>query len=110
MRSVLSCHKKCMKYGLLDLRLKLRLDIIAEQIEPQERAAFKAAMRKAIKFKALEEASIDAMADIFNIKELEAMIAFYGSKEGTLNLPFKTGDYEKVLEPVLIEMIDKALF
>lgn len=89
-------------------KVETALDIIAEQIEPQERAAFKAAMRKAIKFKALEEASIDAMADIFSIKELEAMIAFYGSKEGR-SISFKTGDYEKVLEPVLIEMIDKAL-
>lgn len=89
-------------------KVETALDIFAEQIEPQERASFKAAMRKAIKFKALEEASVDAMADIFSIKELEAMIAFYGSKEGR-SVSHKTGDYEKALEPVLIEMIDKAL-
>ena len=89
-------------------KVETALDIFAEQIEPQERAAFKAAMRKAIKFKALEEASVDAMADIFSIKELEAMIAFYGSKEGR-SVSHKTGDYEKALEPVLVEMIDKAL-
>jgi len=89
-------------------KVETALEIVAEQIEPQERAAFKAAIRKAIKFKALEEASVDAMADIFSIKELEAMIEFYGSKEGR-SVSHKTGDYEKALEPVLIEMIDKAL-
>lgn len=84
------------------------LDIVAEQIQPQERLKFKAGMRKAIKFEALEEASIDAMADIFTVKELKAMIAFYGSKEGR-SVSYKTSDYERALEPVLTKMMDKAL-
>ena len=84
------------------------LNAISQQIDPQNRLAFKAAMRKAIGFGALEEASIDAMADIFSVKELEAMIAFYGSKEGR-SVSFKTDDYEQALRPVLTKMIDKAL-
>ncbi len=84
------------------------LDAVAEQIQPQERLKFKAGMRKAIKFEALEESSVDAMADIFTVKELEAMIAFYGSKEGR-SVSYKTSDYERALEPTLIKMIDKAL-
>lgn len=89
-------------------KIEAVLDRIVEQIEPQNRMRFKSAMRKAIKFNALEEASIDAMADIFSAAELNAMIAFYGSKEGR-SVSFKTDDYERALQPVMTKMIDKAL-
>lgn len=89
-------------------KVESALDAVAEQITPEERLKFKAAMRKAIKFDALEEASIDAMADIYTVNELKAMITFYGSKEGR-SVSFKTDDYEKAIEPTLIKMIDKAL-
>ena len=89
-------------------KIETALENIAQQIDQQERLKFKAAMRKAIKFEALEEASIDAMADIFNAKELEAMIAFYGSREGR-SVSHKTSDYERALEPALVKMVDKAL-
>ena len=84
------------------------LDIVSEQIAQQERLKFKSGMRKAIKFEALEEASVDAMADIFTADELRAMIDFYGSKEGR-SVSHKTSDYERALQPVLTKMIDKAL-
>lgn len=84
------------------------LDTVSEQVPQQERLKFKAGMRKAIQFEALEEASIDAMADIFTSAELEAMIAFYGSKEGRA-VSHKTSDYERALQPTLVKMIDKAL-
>lgn len=84
------------------------LDIVAETIPQQERLRFKAALRKAIQFEALEQASVEAMADIFTAKELQAMIAFYGSKEGR-SVSFKTSDYEQALQPSLVKMIDKAL-
>lgn len=89
-------------------KIEAVLDRIIEQVEPQNRLRFKSAMRKAIKFNALEEASIDAMADIFSEAELKAMIAFYGSKEGR-SVSFKTDDYERALQPVMTKMIDKAL-
>lgn len=89
-------------------KIETALDNIADQAPEMERLKFKAALRNAIKFDALEEASIEAMADIFTPKELDAMIAFYGSKEGR-SVSFKTADYERKIEPVLVKMIDKAL-
>lgn len=89
-------------------RVESALDAVAEQVPAPERLKFKASMRKGIKFQALEEASIDAMADIFTVKELEAMIEFYGSKEGR-SVSHKTSDYERALQPEMIKMIDKAL-
>ncbi len=84
------------------------IDAVGEQVPEAERAKFKAAMRRAMKFQALEEKSIETMAEIFTVAELEKMIEFYGSKEGR-SVSFKTGDYEAALQPLMIKMIDKAL-
>ncbi len=89
-------------------KIEAALERVAQNIPQTERLRFKAAMRKAIEFQALEEASIDAMAEIFTAKELDAMIDFYGSKEGR-SVSVKTGDYEQALQPVLVKMLDKAL-
>lgn len=89
-------------------RVESALEVLSEQIEPANRTKFKAGMRRAIKFEALEEASIDAMADIFTVEELQAMIDFYGSKEGR-SVSHKTDDYERAIQPVLTRMLDKSL-
>jgi hypothetical protein len=89
-------------------KIERALDKIAEQIEPQNRMRFKSAMRKAINFNTVEQTSIESMADIFTADELKAMIAFYGSKEGR-SVSFKTDDYERALQPVLVKMLDKAI-
>jgi len=84
------------------------LDSISERIPEKDRLKFKSGMRRAIDFDALEKASIDAMADIYTVAELEKMIEFYGSKEGR-SISVKTGDYEKSLQPLMVKMVDKAL-
>lgn len=89
-------------------KIEAVLENVAQQVAPQDRLKLKAALRKAIKFPALEQASIDSMANIFNTEELKAMVDFYGSKEGR-SVSFKTEDYEKSLRPILTEMMDKAL-
>jgi hypothetical protein len=89
-------------------RIEAALDSLSEQVDAANRAKFKAAMRQAIKFEALEEASVDAMADIFTVKELQAMIEFYGSKEGR-SVSHKTEDYERAIQPVMTRMLDKSL-
>ena len=89
-------------------KIEAVLENVAQQVAPQNRLKLKAALRKAIKFPALEQASIDSMVNIFTTEELKAMVDFYGSKEGR-SVSFKTEDYEKSLRPILTEMMDKAL-
>jgi len=84
------------------------LNVVARQAPEDERLAFKAAMRKAIQFDKLEEESIEAMADIFTVEELEAMVAFYGSPEGR-SVSEKTDDYQAAIRPVIARMMDGAL-
>lgn len=89
-------------------KIENALDVVSEQIQPDKRLEFKSGMRRAISFEALEEQSIEAMADIFTVEELRAMIDFYGSKEGR-SVSHKTTDYEQALLPLMTKMIDKAL-
>jgi len=89
-------------------KIERALDAISVQIDAPNRLKFKSTMRKAIDFDVLEQGSIDAMADIYTVKELGAMIAFYGSKEGR-SVSYKTDDYEKALQPIMTQMVDKAL-
>lgn len=84
------------------------LDVAAQSFPEEERAAFKAGMRKAIKYDQLEEESIAAMAKIFTVPELQKMVDFYGSPEGRA-VSAKTGDYAEMLQPVMTKMLDQAL-
>lgn len=92
------------------IRIKIEnaLDAIANNIPEGERVEFKSAMRKAINFDAMEQASIDAMADIYSGPELQAMIDFYGSKEGR-SVSHKLLDYEQAMNPIMTQMVDKAI-
>ncbi len=89
-------------------KIENALEVISKQIEPTKRLEFKSGMRNALEYDALEEASVDVMADIFSVAELQAMIDFYGSKEGR-SVSFKTTDYEQALIPIMTKMVDKAL-
>ncbi len=89
-------------------KVESALDSIAARLPEGERTKFKGAMRRSIDFDALEAASIDAMADIFSEAELNKMIDFYGSKEGRA-VSHKLKDYEAALQPLMVQMMDKAL-
>ena len=89
-------------------KIENALDVISERLPQQERMKFKTTMRQSMDFDELKKTSIESMADIFSKAELEKMIEFYGSKEGR-SISFKTGDYEKALQPVMMKMLDKAL-
>lgn len=89
-------------------RVEEAIETVAENVPPDEREAFKARMRRAIDQKTLEEESIAAMAKVFTASELQAMVNFYGSAEGRA-VSAKTEDYMKILQPVMVKMLDSAL-
>lgn len=104
----LELSREMHKIWPMRLKIENALDIVSGQIDEEKRAAFKSSLRKSIKFDALEQASIDAMADIFSVAELNRMIEFYGSKEGR-SVSEKITDYEQALQPLMSQMMDKAL-
>ncbi|MEM6812496.1 MAG: DUF2059 domain-containing protein [Pseudomonadota bacterium] len=89
-------------------KIEKALDLISQRMDESQRLEFKSAMRRAINFTSLEKASIDAMADIYSVSELEAMINFYGSKAGR-SASEKVLDYETALRPIMQQMVDQAL-
>jgi hypothetical protein len=89
-------------------RIETAIEAVSESFPEEKRLEIKSAMRKAIQFDQVEEASIRAMAETFTEEELKAMIDFYGSEAGR-SVSAKTADYEAALRPVLGQMLDKAM-
>jgi hypothetical protein len=89
-------------------RVEEAINTVVEGVPDGDREAFKARMRQAIDQKALEEESIAAMASVFTAPQLQAMVNFYGSTEGQA-VSAKTEDYMKILQPVMVKMLDSAL-
>ena len=108
MSDTMTLSKKMHDIWPMRQKVELALDNIAARLPEGERTKFKGAMRRSIDFDALEQASTDAMADIFSEAELQKMIDFYGSKEGR-SVSHKLKDYEAALQPLMIQMMDKAL-
>lgn len=90
------------------LKVEQALDRATVGLPEERRAAFKAAMRKAIKYKVLEEDSIDAMVKLFTVEELEDMVKFYGSSNGRA-VSLKIDAYQAEIAPSFTRMMDKAL-
>ena len=89
-------------------RIETAIDMVAQNAPPAKQAELKARMRRAIQFDQVEEESIRAMAATFTAQELQAMINFYGSDTGR-SISAKTQDYEAVMRPVIVKMLDKAM-
>jgi hypothetical protein len=89
-------------------RIEAAYDSVAEGFPPERQAEVKAALRKATNFDEMEEASIKAMANLFTVEELKAMIDFYGSDTGR-SISAKTPEYEAALRPSVDKMINKAM-
>ena len=90
------------------LQVEEALEDLALAYPSQQRAVFKSAMRKAIKYKELERSSVNAMAKNFSQDELQAMVNFYGSKVGR-SISAKIDDYQQLVEPSITRMLDAAL-
>lgn len=89
-------------------RVEEAIDLMAENVPDGERDSFKTKMRRAIDKSELERESVTAMAAVYTEAELQAMVQFYGSAEGR-SISAKTDDYMKLLEPIMVKMLDSAL-
>jgi hypothetical protein len=89
-------------------RVESALDSIAQGFPEERRSEVKARLRQSIQYDLLQEESVKAMADIFTAEELQKMIDFYGSDVGK-TVSAKTADYELLMRPALIRMLDKAM-
>jgi len=81
---------------------------VAQMKPPAERAAFILAAQKALNYKALEKASVEAMAEVYTLEELEAMVAYYSQPEAR-SAARKYSAYAAKVQPHITRMLDQAL-
>lgn len=80
----------------------------AESVPPQDKEAFIAAMSSVLNYKAIERISIDAMAEVYTIAELQAMVEYY-SKPEARSATAKIRDWAAIVQPEINRIIDKAM-
>ena len=73
-----------------------------------EQQIFRTSILKSLNDKALEKITIDAYAEIFTLKELEAMTEFYAKPEAR-SASDKHGQMNARITPEIIRMLDQAL-
>lgn len=81
---------------------------VARRLPEQQRQQFVTIMTESLNYNAIERISIDAMVDVFTLKELEAMVEYY-SKPEAVSASDKMSDWAKVVQPEIASLIDKAL-
>ncbi len=90
-----------------------QIDAAIEQVarsgvpEP-ERQGFILSMQRIIDYKALEVASVEAMAETFTAQELQSMVEYYEKPEAR-SASDKFADYQKKIEPLVYQMLDRAM-
>jgi hypothetical protein len=81
---------------------------VALRFPQGDRQGFITSMMAALNYAAIERISVDAMAETFTVKELEAMVAYY-SKPEAKSITQKTPLWAEKVQPEITRMIDKAM-
>lgn len=84
------------------------IDSVALQMPENARNDFKAKMRNLLNYRAIENISINAMANTYTLEELEAMVEYYSNPVAQSAIE-KTGIYQQKVGPEIARMIDRAL-
>ncbi len=89
-------------------QINAAIEQVAMSIPAQDREAFKLAMQKVLNYEVLEKLSIESMARVYTLGELEAMVEYY-SKPEAMSAMEKMDQYYELVEPKIIEMLDEAM-
>lgn len=88
--------------------VRMAIENLVVQVPKDDRVLFKSILERTIKADELQKTSEMALADIFTVKELESLIAFYSTPEGKA-VREKMPEYQTQLKPVLEKMIMESL-
>ena len=84
------------------------VESVSQRLPEDRRMAFKSSMQNALNYNAIEKISINAMAETFTKEELEAMVE-YNKKPEAQSANVKFSEYQNLVGPEIIKMIDKAM-
>lgn len=89
-------------------RIDRSIDNIASQLREEDQRSFAANVKRILNYNAIKNASINAMAEIYTLQELEAMVEYYAKPEAK-SAAEKQDDYQNRVGPEITKMMDKAL-
>jgi len=84
------------------------IEELVVQVPVDKRALLKSTLERNIKIDRLQSVSEMALADVFTLDELKALVAFYETPEGKA-IKEKMPLYQSRLEPILGQMIRDAV-
>ncbi len=82
--------------------------IVSHGLPPMDKERLMRLVDRAFDYKALEKLSIETMAELFTVTELEKMVEYFGSAEARA-IGAKLPQYQEKLQPEIIRMLDAAL-
>lgn len=89
-------------------QIETTLVTLGETLPPAQKLKYLSDINKTFDYKAVETASVKALAETFTQDELKAMIAFYSSPAGK-TAAAKMSAYEEKIKPEIARQLDAAL-
>ncbi len=84
------------------------IDEVTRTLPDNEREAFRTNLRSILNYQAIEKISTDAVAEVYTVTELEAMIEYYSKPEGK-SAQLKFDSYAGKVYPEITRMLDQAI-
>ena len=92
----------------LEIAVNAYLDRAMADASENDKEIVRSALLKIMNPKALEKITVDSYAEIFTLKELEAMVAYYRLPEAR-SASDKQGQINARIAPEIVRMLDQAL-
>ncbi len=90
------------------IQVEKAVGLVAQRIPEANRESFKNSMMGSIDTAKLEEVSINAMAQMFTVRELQHMISYFQAPEAK-SIAEKMPNYYMQLQPEIMKMVDAAM-
>jgi hypothetical protein len=90
------------------IQVEKAVALVAQRIPEANRESFKSSMMASIDTAKLEASSINAMAQMFTVRELQHMIAYFQAPEAK-TIAEKMPNYYAQLQPEVMKMVDAAM-
>ena len=84
------------------------IENVAQALPEAQRQEFKLSMQRILNYPAIENLSVEIMADTYSAEELEVMVTYYQNPIAQ-SAAEKTVDYQKKLGPEIIRIMDRAM-
>ena len=81
---------------------------VGQNLSPVDRDKFNKMVEKAFDYEKLEKLSVETMAELFTVPELEKMVDYFGSPEAKA-IAEKLPKYQEKVQPAIIQMLDAAM-